>query len=156
MSKWQVKKYLRACKMKGEDSYLSLSYTEPGLGVRRNLQYRFRKHNQMLKSIVERRELGNTEALWETASSSLTDDQLKLLPDTSGRHTSSKDNSFYYVSTEILTAKSVIRIKILFGRWVMLYCSGQRSASCYTGTCREQSLPSGALTRFYSHLRHNE
>lgn len=46
--------------MKGEDSYLSLSYTEPGLGVRRNL---FRKHNQMLKSIVERRELGNTEAL---------------------------------------------------------------------------------------------
>lgn len=49
--------------MKGEDSYLSLSYTEPGLGVRRNLQYRFRKHNQMLKSIVERRELGNTEAL---------------------------------------------------------------------------------------------
>lgn len=44
--------------MKGEDSYLSLSYTEPGFGVRRNLQYRFRKHNQMLKSIVERESWG--------------------------------------------------------------------------------------------------
>lgn len=38
--------------MKGEDSYLLLSYKELGLGVTRNLQYRFRKHNQILKSIA--------------------------------------------------------------------------------------------------------